>query len=417
MQRAKLRVAEGFITQKNWDLPDEGELSIGRDRRKDIPIMSRRVSRDHAKITIKKGAVSIQDLGSKTGILVNNRKVTQTVLRPNDLVKIGDIIFRYLIEEDSEEQEDKPVIATPVVMTPQTSVETEDQSSESLPPASEVSAPIFSDEEAAIVGRTLAGIRIIAPLTKGRRALIYKGTHAGRNRIVAFKILNADAAKDPDVIRWFVNGVKKAAELKHEDTLVPLGGGRADEFLYCFTPFMESGSAKDCFGRAKKDGLPSVKRALEALVHVARALEYAQTQNVLHLGLRPSKMLFDEKLRPKLLGLGFDNGATAPGAETTSEVAAYLAPEQVSGSPETSTATDVFGLGATFYYMLTGKRPSRDHRQRIPSPKQSNGLVPDSICRIIEKMLAPEAAQRYPTYGQLIHDVRWALRGEAWPHV
>jgi len=65
---------------------------------------------------------------------------------------------------------------------------------------------------------------------------------------------------------------------------------------------------------------------------------------------------------------------------------------------------------------LTGKKPTRDHRQRIGSPKLINPAIPDSICRILEKMLMPDPAKRYPSYGQFIHDVRWALRGEAWPH-
>ena len=66
--------------------------------------------------------------------------------------------------------------------------------------------------------------------------------------------------------------------------------------------------------------------------------------------------------------------------------------------------------------MLTGRPPQRDRRQRIPSPKQVNRVIPDSICRIAEKMVAPDPEARYRSYGQLLHDLRWALRGEAWPH-
>ena len=76
----------------------------------------------------------------------------------------------------------------------------------------------------------------------------------------------------------------------------------------------------------------------------------------------------------------------------------------------------MYSLGAAFYYMLTGRRPERDRRQRVPSPKLANKAVPDSICRISERMLDPSPEARYRAYGQLLHDLRWALRGEAWPH-
>ena len=256
---------------------------------------------------------------------------------------------------------------------------------------------------------------MIAPLAKGRRTLIFKGAQSAMNRIVAIKIVKPEAAKDIEIVRWFTVGTKASVKLRHEDTLTPLGGGRDKDIVHSFSPYMENGNAEQHFANAVHKGLASVKRSLEAVVHVARALEYGLSKKVLHLGLRPSKILFNEGWRPKLIGLGFYNTFTTPNTKTTPAIAAYLAPEQVSGSATPSFSTDIFALGATFYYMLTGNIPDRDHRQRIASPKQFNAAIPDSICRIIERMLAPEPKQRYASYGQLIHDLRWALRGEAWP--
>jgi len=416
MSQARLVVLAGFVSKQEWPLPEEGQMTIGRDRRRSIPIMSRRVSRDHARLTTQKGITTVQDLGSKTGTLVNNRKIRKTVLRHGDLVKIGDVVFRFRLEEAEPRSEEPPAASRPLVIPPKPAPEPKEPGSDIFPAASEISPLAFSEEELALVGRTVADIKVIAPIAKGRRTVVYKGTHSARNRVVALKVLNREAAQDPDAIRWFVTGVKSAADLKHEDMLVPMSGGRAGDLLYVFSAFMEKGNALNVFGSRDSGGMSGIKRALEALVHVARALEYAQTQNLFHLGIRPTKILFDEKSRPKLLGLGFDNTSAAPGAARTTDIVAYLAPEQVSGSDEPAATTDVFSLGATFYFMLTRKKPTRDHRQRIGSPKLINPAVPDSICRILEKMLMPDPAKRYPSYGQFIHDVRWALRGEAWPH-
>jgi serine/threonine-protein kinase len=233
--------------------------------------------------------------------------------------------------------------------------------------------------------------------------------------VVAFKILRPEAAANPNIVAWFIGGAKRASELRHEDIVAPLGGGSQQGTIFLFLPFMEYGSALQRFSAAVEEGIPAVKRALEALVHVTRALEFAHGSGVLHLGLRPSKILFNELRRAKVAGLGFDNGTSAAGAQMTPDIETYLAPEQFGTKGAVTAETDVFSLGATFYYMLTGRHPQRDRRQRIPSPKQANRVIPDSICRIAEKMVAPDPEGRYRSYGQLLHDLRWALRGEAWP--
>ncbi len=431
VKTGKLKAEGGFVSIKEMELPTDRPITFGRDRRRDVPIMSRRVSRDHAKIEFRNGAYAISDLGSKTGTYVNNKKITTTVLRHNDIIRIGDIAFRFVSEEAAKKPE-APLIQPPLVAPPRlaqlstpgaASGESAGESEAAIltefgpPTPTGLPAPEFTAEERKPIGQTLGGIRLIAPVARGRRTLVYKGVQSAKNRVVAVKILKPDLAKNAEVVRWFVTGNQQGAEVRHEDTITPLGGGRQDAYLYAFMPFMEKGDAERRFGGPPPPDLPAVKAALEALVHIARAMEFGQARNMLHLGLRPSKILFNESLKPKLIGLGFQNGPGSPGAETTPEVAAFFAPEQVSGASEVSYATDIFSLGATFYYMLSGRTPKRDHRQRIPSPKRENRLVPDSICRIIEKMLAPNPKQRYATYGQLIHDVRWALRGEAWPHV
>ena len=421
MKTGKLRVVEGFLSKKLYEIPEDKPISIGRDRRRHIPIMSRRVSRDHARVEFRNGTYSITDLKSKQGTLVNNKKITNTVLRHNDLVKIADVVFRFVLEEAEMAEErqlgETPAPKKPVILGPRPTPPPPEPEAPPLAKArpTKVAVPSFTEEERQFLGQTVAGIKIIAPLAKGRRTLIFKGSQSAMNRIVALKLIKPKASKDIGIARWFSAGTKASAKLRHEDTLTPLGGGRENDMVFSFSPYMENGNAEQYFANAIHKGLASVKRALEAIVHAARALEYGLSKNTLHLGLRPTKILFNEGWRPKLIGLGFDNALTAPGAESSPEIAAYAAPEQQSGSAPVSHATDTFALGATFYYMLTGEIPERDHRQRIPSPKRFNPAVPDSICRIIERMLAPEPKQRYADYGQLIHDLRWALRGESWP--
>jgi len=410
----RLQVVEGFVANKSFQLSKQAPFKIGRTRRCELPIMSRRVSRNHSEITCRSGVFMINDLGSKSGTWVNGKRVNSTILRNNDLIQVADVKIRFLLEKPDKAAAEAPAqpLVTPPKPTPPPLAPPEKETESDL---DEIEVPEFSDEELKIVDTAVGGVKLIAPLAKGRRTLIYKGIHSGRNRVVAFKMLNAEAMKDPAVVRWFVHGTERSGQLHHEDTVVALGGGREGSILYTFSPFMERATAQERFAGAVERGLAAVKRVLESLVHVTRALEFGKSKGILHLGLRPSKILYNENRRAKLAGLGYDNGPDAPGPDVTPEIAAYLAPEQVSNTGEISSATDIYSLGATCCYMLTGRLPKRDMRHRIPSPKEINQFVPDSICRIIEKMVAPVPSKRYKTYGQLIHDVRWALRGEAWP--
>lgn len=422
-QRAILRVIQGFLREKDNVLPtdEKVEVTLGRDRRCTIPIMNRKVSRQHAKITYKGGVYTIIDLESKAGTKVNRREVTNSVLRRDDLIEIGPIKFKFVLEDPSKPQ-GKPVEAAPqapiqpVVIAPKLAPPPQPTPAPARKePSTVAEGPIFTEEELAWVGRTVANTRIIAAVGRGRRTVIYKGIQSAENRVVAFKVLNSRAAANPDIANWFMEGARRAGSLRHEEILSVLGGGREENTLFIFSLFMDQGDGRRQFVKSLSEGVPVIKRVLECLVHITRALEYAKGKGVLHLGIRPSKILFGEKSKPKLNGMGFDNSLYAPGADRSGDVESYVAPEVLAGGQYTA-AADMYGLGATFNYMLTGRRPQRDLRKRLPNPKDYNPAVPDSVCRIVERMVAPDPAERYASYGQLLHDLRWALRGEAWPH-
>jgi hypothetical protein len=417
--QGRLTVIQGSLPNTEYPLPLEGDFLIGRNRRLNLPIMMRTVSRKHAKISYRNGAYTIIDLESKSGVLVNDRKITTSVLRHGDRIQIGRVKFRFWLQVPERPPPPRApigpvleVLGEPVVIPPKP-----------LPPpapdedeSEETTVTRFTADELALIGRTIGGTKLITALARSRRTMIYKGTQASHNRVVAFKMLRPEAVAKREIVAWFISGAKRASGLRHEDIVGPLGGGSEEGVYFLTLPFMDSGSALERFSDATEEGIPAAKRALEALVHVTRALEFAHGSGVLHLGLRPSKILFSDQHHAKVTGLGFDNTTSAAGAEATQEIEIYLAPEQFGTKGDLKAETDIFSLGATFYYMLTGQPPQRDHRQRIPSPKEANRVIPDSICRIAEKMVAPDPQARYRSYGLLLHDLRWALRGEAWPH-
>jgi len=420
---AKIKVLAGFVDgQDALYLSTNEEFTIGRDRRRSLAIMSRKVSRQHAAISYKNKHYVITDLDSKQGTAVNGRKITSpTILRSRDVIEIGKFKAEFLLEDKEKAAPELSESTEPLILPPKPTPPVIHRPKPKPPAAASRHAkiplhkPTFSEEELSMVGKAVGGIRIIAALDKGRFTVIYKGIQDAKNRVVACKMLNAEAAQAPEVINWFLKGAGLAGRFRHEDAVSILGGGRDSQTTYIYSRFMDGGSARHRFARATEEGLAVIRRALETIVHTARALEYAHNKKILHLGVRPSKILYDEKRRAKLNGIGFRDGPPVTTGSSIEENRSYLSPEQARGSKDLTFASDIFSLGATFFYMLTGQTPPRDHRQRILSPKQINEDVPDSICRIFEKMVSPAPEKRYKSYGQLLHDVRWALRGESWP--
>jgi len=406
---------------------DEGETAyIGRDKGNEYRIPSPQASKVHAKIENRNGTLVITDLGSKNGTRVNGKEINAQPLRHDDVIEIARCRLRIIVEEparpDAGEKDSEPLFGVPKPSAARPALaHTQTVGSGGM--------PSFSEEEQALVGHRVADMRIISTLYAGRRSRVYKATQSAANRVVALTMIPFDLVDDRAVVKWFVQGARRAGGLKHEDVVPLVKAGNEGKIYYMVTLLMEQGNAAHTFHPARSDlgstvmdkarhggkRISLVKKALQSVIHMTRALEFALQKNVLHLGVRPTKVLFNEYAIPRLSGLGFDNGP-GPGMAPEGGMQPYLAPEQQRAPGRVAHTTDIYGLGGTFYYMLTGRAPQRNRRGRLKPVKELNPIVPDSLCRIVEKMLEQSPDDRYLSYGHLLHDSRWAMRGEEWPH-
>ena len=421
--KAKLTVDAGVGRGREYELEEGKPFYVGRDRKCDYYIPSGRASRVHCKIEGSNGSFGVFDLDSRNGTLVNEEKVASRVLRPGDTISVAGNKLRFQLGEVAPSQlvrmggtigtkrgggaaPDKPVVAAP---RPKRK-----PAQDSSDFVSELGAFQFTEEEKSLAGRALGGLKLLSLVGKGQRCVTYKASDAAKNRLVAVKMLRSELASEPELRNWLAAGAKRSGELGHENAVRVLRGGREGELLYVVVQYMER-SAFDRFRDASKGGLSGVKSALQTLVNVSRALEFGLREHgELHGGVRPSKILYDDKRQARLAGLGFANGLGAPGVRGGDKLHAYMAPELVRKKGEPGVRADLYSLGACFYYMVTGRSPVRDARGAIPSPRKAHSAVPESLVRIFERMVAPDPEERYESYSQLLHDLRWALRGEAW---
>ena len=447
-----LRVEVGASRGRVFVLDQDEPFYVGRDKKCDYQIASTRVSRLHCKFVGRRGSFCVEDLDSRQGTYVNGERVKSRALRSGDVVMVSGNRLRFEVGDpdrigmasygaatsgekggsaDAAASEKPPVArAEPEkategeaeggfqVVAPSPAPSRDDEGETVLlrvvEPDWELGVFVFTARDRELMGRSFGPCRLIEPAGRGRRCVIFKSEHQETGRIVAVKLLRPTYRKNVSVKRWFVKGAQRAGKARHENVVRIISGGREGDDMYLVMEFMPC-NAFQRFRKVKEEGLEGVRRALQTVTQVTRALEFGYSeQRILHGGVRPSKILFNDAGRAKLTGLGFNNKTTGPKAPGGEDLAPYLAPEMLEDPGKVRRRTDIYALGASFYYMLTGDAPQRDAGNHAPSPKERNAQVPDSIVRITEKMLAPSAAGRYENYAHLLHDLRWALRGEVW---
>jgi serine/threonine-protein kinase len=253
--------------------------------------------------------------------------------------------------------------------------------------------------------------------------VVYRARQLKPNRPVALKmILDGRFASGHDLLR-FENEAEAAAALDHPNIVPVWEAGRHDRLPYFTMPLLGGGSLAEA-----QPGLAGDPRRVARLVaEVAGAVHHAHRRGVLHRDLKPANILLDDQGRPHVTDFGLAKRVrdgrrlTETGAVMGSP--GYMAPEQASGDPAAvTTASDVYGLGAVLYALLTGRAPfeggsaqeaiARLREQPPEPPSRANRAVPRPLELICLKCLEKDPARRYPTAEGLADDLRRFLAGE-----
>ena len=184
-------------------------------------------------------------------------------------------------------------------------------------------------------------------------------------------------------------------------------------------PLMVGGSLTS---RLKDGGLPDLKTAARWMADIARAVQYLHDKNMVHRDLKPSNILFDAQGQPRVADFGLvrlveQAGGTAQASSVVVEgTASYMAPEQASGRIKSvGPRTDVYGMGAVLYEILTGRPPFRSDsfmttlarvlEDEPESPRRLRPEIPIELEAICLKCLAKDPADRYESAGKLADEL------------
>jgi WD40 repeat protein len=271
--------------------------------------------------------------------------------------------------------------------------------------------------------RPFGDYQLLEELGRGGVGVVYRAWHSTLERTVALKMLLGGPFASPELTERFGREVKMVARLRHPGIVALYDAGEANGIRF-FTMELVEGRT---LASLVRDGPIAFARACSYMRKAALAVAHAHGQHVLHRDLKPSNILIDPSDEPKVADFGLAR-VWRDGAEATVNVSQmgsppYMAPEQVSGLQEgVGPATDIYGLGAVLYHLLTGRPPHQGSRMEevlmhvrdapVVAPSLLNPSVPRDLETICMKCLERDPGRRYGSAADLAADLARFERGE-----
>jgi serine/threonine protein kinase/Tfp pilus assembly protein PilF len=300
-------------------------------------------------------------------------------------------------------------------------------------PASPMPATAPDDGASASQNRTTANAvkllgelgdyELLEEIGRGGQGVVFRARQKSLNRTVALKVISLGQWASKAHLKRFRREAEAAASLDHPGIVPIYEVGERDGQCYFSMKFVEGGHLDEVLRRTPM----SIRQAAEVIAKVARTVHYAHEHGILHRDIKPGNILLDQKGEPHLTDFGLARLVETESTVTrTLEVLgtpSYMASEQAAGNnAKLTSATDVYGLGAVFYQLLTGHPPfaggttyetirlllnTEPRPPRLLNPKIDRDL--STICL---KCLEKDPKRRYSSALALAEDLEHWLRHE-----
>ena len=392
----QLRVTKGPDEGRTFDFDNGKTLTIGRSLNSDTQLKDFSVSRIHCQLRVADGKLVLSDNESGTGTFVNGHKITEQALKAGDTIAIGDTRLTVFLADVHD--------------------------ADTVAPASKPKAAPKSNDTI-LTGQTISHYTVGPLLAKGKTGTVYKALDTRDGSAVALKFMHDGFAEDEEDVQRFIRAMKTTIGLKHPNIVAIHGAGKTGPVCWVAMDFVDGESLSQVIKRTGTAGMLDWRYALTVGIHITRALEAAHAQHIIHRNIMPENVLITRatpmtaRLGDLTLAKALDGikakAITRPG-ELVGDLV-YMAPERTREGGDVDTRSDIYGLGALLYVLLTGHPPFdggdlvetlKKIRQDAPVPLKKFQLsIPDLFQDIVLKMMAKRPDRRYQTPTDLLKDM------------
>ena len=258
--------------------------------------------------------------------------------------------------------------------------------------------------------------RLLELLGVGGMGAVYLCEHEFMKRLVAVKVLPVDKiTSDPTALDRFYREARAVAALDHPNIVRAFDIDKFESVHFLVMEYVDGNSLQEIVTKyvQRKEFYDPV-RAAHAIAQAAAGLQHASDLGIVHRDIKPGNLLLDRRGTIKVLDMGLarffdhrnDNLTARLDDKCVLGTADYLAPEQATNDP-IDVRADIYGLGGTLYFMLTGRSPFPDgsvaqklvaHQTQKPKAvRQFRSDVPAGLLAVLEKMMEKNPADRYQT--------------------
>jgi serine/threonine-protein kinase len=242
--------------------------------------------------------------------------------------------------------------------------------------------------------------------------------------MVAIKVLPKRFTENPEYVERFYKEGQAAGKLNHPNIVQAIDVGEAGGYHYFVMEYVEGKTIADDLVAGK---VFDEDEALEIIIQVARALAHAHARGLIHRDVKPKNIMIGQDGTVKLADLGLARETADIEAAQTEAGKAYgtpyyISPEQIRGRVDIDGRADIYGLGATFYHMVTGRVPfiaedsaevMRKHlKEPLIPPDHINTSLSAGTSEVIEIMMAKRREDRYKNVEELLLDLEAIRNGQ-----
>jgi serine/threonine protein kinase len=396
MSSPQLVVTAGPDKGRSFPLEAGQTVQVGRSPASTTRLSDPTVSRAHCEVEWDGHRALLVNL-SNQGTLVNGKLTPQVELRPGDMIRVGATELRFHLGDMDE--------VSTVTTSPQRHF---------VGPG--------ADWMSTLPGQSMSHYTVEGLLAKGASGAVFRAKDTSSGKAVALKVLQPEFSKNEEEMQRFIRAMKTVLPLRHPNLIALYAAGKTGPFCWVAMEYVDGESMTQVIQRIGVAGMLDWRHAFRVAVHVGRALEYAHGENILHRNVAPQNILMRNSDKVAMLGDlmlakalegTLAQQITRPG-ELVGDVG-YMSPERTRGTADVDGRSDLYGLGATVYALMTGRPPftggslpeliTKIRSAEPDKPQKYHMAIPALFQGTVMKLLAKRPEERFQTAKDLLTEL------------